>query len=74
MAAVLLVGVFYAPDEFNEVVVMKKFHLAARHRVRAGCRAAVHHGVQPEPRRLGERDVAGGGNWAVAFWLFCSSS
>ena len=26
MAAVLLVGVFYAPDEFNEVVVMKKFH------------------------------------------------
>ena len=26
LAAVLLVGVFYAPDEFNEVVVMKKFH------------------------------------------------
>ena len=61
MAAVLLVGVFYAPDEFNEVVVMKKFHfwLPVIEFVLVAALLFIT-AFNPSPP-AGRRDVAGGG-------------
>lgn len=70
MAAVLLVGVFYAPDEFNEVVVMKKFHFWLPV-IEFVLVAALLFITAFNPSPAGWESVMSlvSGNWAVAFWL-----
>ena len=70
MAAVLLVGVFYAPDEFNEVVVMKKFHFWLPV-IEFVLVAALLFITAFNPSPAGWESVMSlvAGNWAVAFWL-----
>ena len=70
LAAVLLVGVFYAPDEFNEVVVMKKFHFWLPV-IEFVLVAALLFITAFNPSPAGWESVMSlvSGNWAVAFWL-----
>ena len=70
MAVVLLVGVFYAPDEFNEVVVMKKFHFWLPV-IEFVLVAALLFITAFNPSPAGWESVMSlvAGNWAVAFWL-----
>lgn len=66
----LLVGVFYAPDEFNEVVVMKKFHFWLPV-IEFVLVAALLFITAFNPSPAGWESVMSlvAGNWAVAFWL-----
>ena len=70
MAAVLLVGVFAAPMEFNEVVVLKKFHFWLPV-VELVLVAALLFVTSANPSPAGWESVAAlvMGNWAVCFWL-----
>ena len=70
MAAVLLAGVFAAPDEFNAVVVLKKFHFWLPV-VELVLVAALLFVTSANPSPAGWESVMTliAGRWAVCFWL-----
>lgn len=70
MALVLLIGVYASPDEFNRVVVLKKFHFWLPV-VELVLVAALLFITSANPSPAGWESVWAliGGNWAVAFWV-----
>ena len=70
MALVLLIGVFVSPDEFNRVVVLKKFHFWLPV-VELVLMAALLFITAANPSPAGWASVMAliAGNWAVTFWV-----
>ncbi len=70
MAAVLLAGVFVAPDEFNAVVVLKKFHFWLPV-VEMALVLALLFITAANPSSAGVESVMTliAGQWAVVFWV-----
>lgn len=70
MAAVLLAGVFAAPDEFNRVVVLKKFHfwLPVVEMVLVLALLFIT-AANPSSAGIGSVMTLIAGDWAVVFWV-----